>query len=71
MSDIIENAKKIAARNGIDEGFPDKRKRKVPHMVSERAADESHLLTPESNFSKDCCSVYDSILSQMKSRFEN
>ena len=39
-------------------------------MVSEKAEDEGNFLTHESSFSKDCCSVYDSILSQMKSRFE-
>jgi len=70
VSEVIENANKIATVIGIEVGFSNKRKRKVPRMVSEKAEDEGHLLTHESSFSKDCCSVYDSILSQMKSRFE-
>jgi hypothetical protein len=60
VSEIIENAKKVAILIGIEVGFSNKRKRKVPRMVSEngeKAEDEGHLLTLESSFSKDCCSV--------------
>jgi hypothetical protein len=70
VAHIIENARLVAGNLGLEENFPEKRRKKSKRMPGERAEDEGRLLSPEDEFSRECMLVLDNILSQIEWRFE-
>jgi hypothetical protein len=68
IDDIISAAKVMATKIGIHPDFAEKRKRKAKRVTLEEAEDESHLLTPASDFQRQSNAVFDSILTQLQWR---
>ena len=58
----------IKIRNKAD--FPIKRRRKVKRKILEESIDDGYLLKPETEFERQCNLAFDSIISEMKWRFE-
>ena len=70
VDNIIKDATETANQNGIEGGFPINRKRKVKRIALYEAEDNFHLLTTETEFRSQFNLVFDSIITQIKWRFE-
>jgi hypothetical protein len=70
ISSTFATARMLATKIGIDAHFPLKRRRRVKRMSFDESQDDGFLLQPESEFERQCVSVFDSILTQLKWRFE-
>jgi len=67
----IDSARNLANELSIEPDFPENRKRKLKTMFDERAKDEAAILTPLQRFKIQLYCVLDTLIQQMRWRFES